>query len=722
MRRALLPSLALLLLFGSVAVAAELPDIKNGALTIPWSDFKELLDKLQTPVVTDDPPPIDFALGRGTLNGMLAEGEFELTASYPLSILKKGWVVVPLVDTGAPIEDVRLDNQIAPITDHEGEIALILKGPATHTVSMRFRLAASMRPGPGALDLELPAAAGQVLTLKAGDKYSGLTVDGATMSQPKNGPLMAIMTGDSLNLSYTVAMEKKEELHEKLPPKVLVENSTLVSIDEGFIRAVVQLAYEVRHAPVSEFKVIVPAGFAVADCGGASLVGWKMDEQSRLLTATVGFEVKGDYNLTLVLERSTKDESFTFPLPAIQAQDVERERGFFAVQVTGGVEVTPVGEVQGLQMVDAKELPAGLRGGSTNPIVLSFKYLRHPFRAELNVVRHKTQAVLGAAIDSANYVVQLTEDGDCVARALYTMRNNRKQFLEITLPAGDKIALWSTFVADKPVKPSQTKEGKILLPLEKSSMVGSDLNSFEVEVIYYFNLGENVRGLGSLSLVLPEVDLPISRSMLTVFAPARYRYTRWGGTLREPFVAPVSTTIMDKFAGEAGPSIEAEEAPMAPSPAPMEMAKSKAGVLGLVERQEQAEQVFQTRIRAAQQSVDATGSLPARFAVPNEGSRLRFEELITLGESSTLRLLYASRKLSNALDYLVLLIVAAMIWFASRLVRRDRGGRKWLIAGIAAVVLSVMFGVSIGYAVAGAALALLVRFVRWVIVMIRTHS
>ncbi len=724
MRRALLLTLALLLLLSTTVVAEELPDIKNGALTIPWSDFKAILEKLQTPPTTDDPPPIDFALGRGTLSGVLADGEFELTASYPLSILRKGWVIVPLVDTGAPIEDVRLDNQIAPITDHDGEIALIIKGPSTHTVSMRFRLAASMRPGPGALDLELPAAAGQVLTLKAGDKYSGLTVDGATMSQPKNGPLMAIMTGDSLNLSYTVAMEKKEELHEKLPPKVLVENSTLVSIDEGFIRAVVQLAYEVRHAPVSEFKVIVPAGFDVADCGGASLVGWKMDEQTRLLTATVGFEVKGEYNLTLVLERSTKDESFTFPLPAIQAQEVERERGFFAVQVTGGVEVTPVGEVQGLQMVDAKELPAGLRGGSTNPIVLSFKYLRHPFSADLNVVRHKTQAVLGAAIDSANYVVQLTEDGDCVARALYSMRNNRKQFLEITLPPGDKIALWSTFVAGKPVKPSQTKEGKILLPLEKSSMVGSDLNSFEVEVIYYFSLGENVRGLGALALVMPEVDLPISRSMLTVFAPARYRYTRWGGTLREPYVEPVTGTLMDKFAGEAEPSIMPGEPPMAPPPpAPMmEREKRKAGVLGLMEKQEQAEQVFQTRIRAAQQSVDATGSLPARFAVPNEGSRLRFEELITLGEPSTLRLFYTSRRLSGTLNYLVLLIVAAMVWFAARLVRRDNGGRKWLIAGTAVVIVLVALGVSIGNAVAGAALTLLVRFVQWVIVMIRTHS
>ncbi|MCZ7586192.1 MAG: hypothetical protein M5R36_24320 [Deltaproteobacteria bacterium] len=59
---------------------------------------------------------------------------------------------------------------------------------------------------------------------------------------------------------------------------------TLVSVDEGFIRAVAQLAFEVRHAPVTEFAVRLPEGFEVADCSGASLIGWKVDGE-RVLRA-----------------------------------------------------------------------------------------------------------------------------------------------------------------------------------------------------------------------------------------------------------------------------------------------------------------------------------------------------------------------------------------------------------------------------------------------------
>lgn len=620
-----------ILLVAIPVMAEELPDMKNSTVSIPWDEFKELLEMfLQRDRVVEPEPPVDYALGRGTLTGVLAEGQLDLTATYPLTVFKKGWVQCPLVDTSAPLADILLDGKTAPVTDYNGKVSLVVKGPSTQTLTMRFRIAAPMLPGPASVSLQLPEAAGQVLTMRTGQKLSGVTVDGATMSQDGDGRIVAILTDDYLTVRYTVAMERREEEPEKLLPKVLVENNTLVSIDEGFIRAVVQLAYEVRHAPVSEFKLVIPQGFEIADCTGASLSGWKLDEATRVLTANVGFEVKGVYNLTVVLERSTKEMSFSFPLPSVQAKDVEREHGFFAIQVTGGVEVTLGEEVKGLQIIDVKELPSGLSSGATNPIVFSLKYLRHPFSAELKVVRHETQPVLGAAIDSANYVVQLTEDGDCVIQAVYTVRNNRKQFLEVSLPGGDEIVLWSSFVADKPIRLSKTKDGKILLPLEKSDYADSQLSSFSVELIYYSNLATKLHFIGAISLDMPQLDLPISRSMLSVFAPARYEYCRIGGSMHERYVPPKPPEI--PALGLLAPAKEkAEQAPPAP---PEEVQMEEAyNVSALEVQQAEVEQVFRERIRKAQEAQDQTGALPARFSVPQEGSTMRFEELLTIGES-----------------------------------------------------------------------------------------
>jgi len=736
-----------LFIFASLAMAAsvaagEVPDLDGGEVTIPWADFREILEKLQAPDPAIEPdPPVDCTLGRGTLTGRLDEGRLELTADYPLSVLKRGWVLLPLVETDAPLADVRIDGRTAPVTDGNGWVLLVLRGPATHTLTLRFRSPAPKIPGPGAVSLDLPAAAGQVLTLEVGPKLSGVTVDGATMSQEADDRISAILTDDTLTVRYTVALEKREEIQETLPPKVLVENSTLVSIDEGFVRAIVQLAYEVRHAPVGEFTLTVPEGFDVADCTGTSLAGWKLDEESRRLTATVGFEVKGAYSLTVVLERSTPDESFSFPLPAVRAEGVEggerveRERGFFAIQVTGGVEVTPEEAITGLQLVDAKELPAGLSSGATSPIVLSLKYLRHPFSADLKVVRHETQPVLGAAIDTTSYVVQVTDDGDCVTRAVYTVRNNRKQFLEVTLPESGAISLWSSFVAGKPVRPSKTREGKILLPLEKSSYVGSELGSFTVEIIYYSNLGASLRTAGMIPITLPEVDLPISRSMLTLFAPARYEYVRVGGSMREPYSPPGPWGPGTVFEGVERRALEmADEVMEAEAPYPKSAMKKEAR--SYVERddyrpalemqQAQAEQVFRKRIQAAQQMAqDGAGALPARFAVPEEGTSMRFRELITIGEASSLRLFYVSGKLHTALAVAALLVAAALAGFAGRLVggaSRGRRGRILFGLAVGAILVLVAAGAPVGYVVWGALIGLGARLARWAAIRIASKG
>jgi hypothetical protein len=359
--------------------------------------------------------------------------------------------------------------------------------------------------------------------------------------------------------------------------------------------------------------------------------------------------------------------------------------------------------------------------------VLAFKYLQHPFAADLTVVWHKTQPVLPAAIDTASYVVQVTDDGDCVTRAIYAVRNNRKQFLELKLPGGEKTALWSSFVGDKPVKPSKANNGAILLPLEKSSYAGAELNSFNVEVIYYSSLGAALHPLGGIYLALPEVDLPISRSMLTVFAPGRFAYTRVGGAMREPYGAPVTTTGW--FGELAKDKKEEKAAAGAPGAKPAAPA-SKVDLLSLREsgrrddaekQQAEAEQVFQTRIRAAHQAQDMSGALPARFSVPQEGVPLRFEELITIGEASTLRLFYCSRSAISFFAFLACVLMAALAWFARSLLSGGadrRRGLKIFGAGAAAIVLLTVVTGSTWSVVAGAALGGGARFVQWCVIQI----
>ncbi|MCB1152356.1 hypothetical protein KDL45_01815 [bacterium] len=716
---------------GAWAKADDLPDM-NGSISIPWSDFKALIEKMHPVDPTPPPPPpVDYALGRGNLIGELADERLALTATYPLTILKDGWVSVPLSSTSAPLAEIRLDGKPAPAVDNGGNIAIVVQGPATHELTMEFEINAPMRPGPGQAATPLPQAAGQVLRLTYGDKISGVTVDGATMRKG-DGVATAILTNDYLTVRYNVALDEAAETAEKLPPKVLVDNHTLVSLDEGFIRAVVQMSYEVRHAPVNTFEVTVPAGFEVVECTGASLAGWAVDPSTRRLTATVGYDVEGAYNLTIVLEKSVRNEDFDFSLPALKAENVERERGFFAVQVTGGVEVTPT-KIIDLQPVDAKELPPGLRGGATNPIVLSYKYLRHPFTGEIKVVRHETQPVLGAAIDTANYIVQITQDGDAVVGATYKVRNNRKQFLEVRLPNAETAKLWSSFVAGKPVKPSRAKDGAILLQLEKSSYTGSDeLESFDVEIIYYTRFGKKLSGLGRIPIEMPVVDLPISESFMTVYSPDDYDYRRAGGTMRslmpqkgwqifpilQGFVQlatcgglqPLGES-MDQGGVSMPASKSAMEEPMAEMAADAVRSYGREGYA----RQQKVEEEFQNRLRAAQSVQDQSGALPAKFTIPEQGRAMRFDEWLTIGEASTVILRYGPKNfdtLAGGVGFLLSMIGAFLLTLRLRRSWNwsDPAARRPIaLAGVASVV-----GILLAHSTAGAELAFFAGLlVRW---------
>ncbi|MCZ7586191.1 MAG: hypothetical protein M5R36_24315 [Deltaproteobacteria bacterium] len=117
---------------------------------------------------------------------------------------------MPLVNPGSPIAEILVDGKQAAVTNETGQVSLVLRGPADHTLRLRFSAPASMRPGPGTASLQLPRAAGHVLELRAGDKLAGITVDGATMSERPDKTHVAVLTNDYLTVRYTVALEQAE--------------------------------------------------------------------------------------------------------------------------------------------------------------------------------------------------------------------------------------------------------------------------------------------------------------------------------------------------------------------------------------------------------------------------------------------------------------------------------------------------------------------------------
>src|SRR5205807_2595958 len=99
----------------------------------------------------------------------------------------------------------------------------------------------------------------------------------------------------------------------------------------------------------------------------------------------------------------------------------------------------------------------------------------------VNVARYTQQAVLMAIVEEARYSILMSNDGKILVQARYAVRNNQRNFLKITLPAGATI--WTAMLSGKPVRPGQSPDGSLLLPLEKAR-AGEESPVFAVDILY----------------------------------------------------------------------------------------------------------------------------------------------------------------------------------------------------------------------------------------------
>jgi hypothetical protein len=196
------------------------------------------------------------------------------------------------------------------------------------------------------------------------------------------------------------------------------------------------------------------------------------------------------------------------------------------------------------------------------------------------------------------------------------VRNNQRNFLKLTLPPG--ATLWSAELAGKPVRPGQSPDGALLLPLEKSR-AGEDSPEFAVEVVY-ITRGTACNEKGQFKLALPALDLPISRTGLQIFRPPLFKLTPEPGAFRaEEYEAPLSAALSPPPPPYSS-TVSVNGAPAAPPPAPTAEMSSAIDSKALTDLP--ASQTAFDNFRTTLQGGKAAGILPIEVDFPSLGPSL----------------------------------------------------------------------------------------------------
>ncbi len=516
-----------------------------GWVVIPVAEYRTLHSKAYPVEPEPETPPVQATLTRIDydmhIGGDLAKGRVTLT----VDVLKDGWVSVP-IPSGLLVREAHLDNKLVSLVPSagskgDGHLNALLSHPGRSVL---------------ALDIALPvssSAGTESITLPSAD--SGVTR--ASVELPRQGVDVQVSGGllsekseaaaDSKWVAYgrgneplTFTWHRKTEDHRTTQPLRMRGTLTeLVSLGEDSTLIYAEVSVDVLQGAAHEVRMHLPEAVTINQVMGAMVSDWQVTGGE----LAVSFLEPVEQGARFVINgeaRLARDGQIGIPL--LRLLNAERDTGGVAVEVLGAGEIKHL-KSHGLEEADATDLGETV-ASRQSPSLAAFRFrsgeAANTRTLTVDIARYAQQAVLMANIEEARYQVLMSKEGKTLVQARYAVRNNQRNFMKITLPAG--AVVWSAALSGKPVRPGQASDGGLLLPLEKARS-SDDAPAFVVEVLYIIR-GTAWEDKGKARLALPALDLPVSRTGLLLYYPPLFRVTAEPGPFRtEAYANPTSAAF-----------------------------------------------------------------------------------------------------------------------------------------------------------------------------------
>lgn len=528
-----------------------------GWIVIPANEYSKLHDKAFPATREPSGPPVEATLTRVDfvlqVDGYIASGHASLT----IDVLKDGWVRVP-VPPNLAVREARMNGKPVSLVHTGDSVSVILSKPGRSVIDLD--LAVPVTSAAGEEQLVLPASVAGVTraTVSLARTDVDLKVTGGILADHVEAEGETQWVGyarGSAPLTFTWRRKMEEQ---KGPPKALRIRGTLaelISLGEESDTVSAEVNIEVIQGEARVARLALPAAITVNAVTGANVADWAVKDGALSVAfldpvdQKSGFVISGEMNLA---------REGTVALPLLHLLDSERPGGGVAVEVQGAGEIENI-RSQGLERTDAADLGPPI-AARQSPSLMAFRYRNGTVDPSLSVdvARYTQQAVLTANIEEARYRVLMTAGGKTLVEARYAVRNNQRNFMRVSLPAG--ATLWSGTLAGRAVQPGKGPDGSLLFPLMKSP-AGEDTPVFAVEAVYLIEEPAWAEK-GHAAIPLPAVDLPVSRTGLMLYHPPQERLTADAGAFRvQPFEPPVSPALRGQAAANAAPPV------LTPSPA-----------------------------------------------------------------------------------------------------------------------------------------------------------
>jgi hypothetical protein len=634
-----LPAVPALLILALCSPAQDTSG-SSGWVVIPVAEYRSLHAKAFPAEREPDPAPIDATLTRVAydlrINGDLAVGQANLT----VDVVKDGWVRIP-IPSGLLIREAKLDGN---------PVALVHGAPGKSPGSLSAVLS---RQGRALLQLDIALP----VTSTAGNESVSLPpatsgITSARVELPRQGVDVKLSGGFLAEKSESAAQSRwlaygrgsdplvftwrrKSEDHRGTQSLRLRGSLTeLVGLGEDSTSVYAEVNAEVVQGVAREVSIRLPEKVTVNQVAGATVADWEVKAGELVVSFLEPVEQAARFVVTGET-RTARDGQIDIPI--LRLFNAEREAGGVAVEVLGAGEIKDRKAV-GLDSADAADLGETV-SGRQSPSLVAFRFRSGDATAArslaVNVARYAQESVLMANVEEARYQVLMTGEGKALIQAKFAIRNNQRNFLKMTLPAG--AVIWSASLAGKPVRPGEGPDGSLLLPLEKAR-ASEEAPAFEAEILY-LSRAPSWNERGRLKLALPLLDLPVSRTGLLFYHPPLYRVNLEPGSFRvEKYQGPSSTVLAEGLASTKEEDIKSSS-----------LRQPQSGPGGSKDKAQAATQALVDKFRSDSLAGKRAGILPIAVSFPAFGpSVFLVSELTAENQSSNVEFTYQREKKGGA--------------------------------------------------------------------------
>jgi hypothetical protein len=613
------------LVWGATVLAQERSTESShtaGWVVIPVEEYRVLRAKAYPVEHDPEPPPLDATLTRVDYDlhvaGDLASGRASLT----VDVLKDGWVRVP-VPAGLLVREAQLDGKLVSLVPGAagkggGHLSALLSHAGRSVLLLDIDVPVTSSAGDESISLPSTESGVTRAAVQLPQQGIDLRIGGGLLSEKSEaaGETKWLAYGRGNEVLLFTWRKKTEDHHMDQPLRLRGSLTQLTSLAEDSTSIYAEANLEVVQGAAREARIQLPQNVTINQVSGAMVADWEMKSGELAVT----FLEPVEHSARFVITGETRlPRDGIIDVPLLRLLNAERDDGGTAVEVLGAGEIKGQ-KAQGLEEADASDL-GEMVASRQSPALVAFRVRSGTAGAtrslSVNVARYDQQAVLMANIEEARYQILLSADGKELVQARYAIRNNQRNFVKVTLPAGATV--WSTALGGRPVRPGQSPDGSLLLPLEKSRG-GEDAPAFMVEILY-LTKAPAWQEKGQTKLTLPALDLPVSRTGLLLYYPPLFRITAEPGTFRtQEYENPISAALMPPPPEPPTGAVIGGMASASP------VAPQKAGEPQLYEK-ERDEKKDSTRalldtFRAKSLAGKVTGILPVNVTFPAFGPSL----------------------------------------------------------------------------------------------------